>query len=159
MISKKLTNNGLWESSRMMLPQHREAIVQRQLGEAQHTPERPKREDLELMRDSILLPALHALVTKRIQEMERSTETLRTLYVKVAYLVARHIYDDLSKLKKRMRDQDMHVIDEVKDESSIQCTYVCRGYEDAFVMTKESMRMEMSVRLRRYTEHMVARLK
>ena len=25
-MSKKLQNNGLWESSRMMLPQHREAF-------------------------------------------------------------------------------------------------------------------------------------
>lgn len=27
-MSKKLQGNGLWESSRMMLPQHKEAIVQ-----------------------------------------------------------------------------------------------------------------------------------
>jgi hypothetical protein len=29
-MSKKLTGNGLWESSRMMLPQHREAFVAQQ---------------------------------------------------------------------------------------------------------------------------------
>jgi hypothetical protein len=29
-MSKKLTGNGLWESSRMMLPQHREAFVSQQ---------------------------------------------------------------------------------------------------------------------------------
>ncbi|MNJ54969.1 YolD-like protein [compost metagenome] len=29
-MSKKLTNNGLWESSRMMLPQHREAHILRE---------------------------------------------------------------------------------------------------------------------------------
>ena len=28
-MSKKLTGNGLWESSRMMLPEHKETIVQR----------------------------------------------------------------------------------------------------------------------------------
>lgn len=32
-MSKKLENNGLWESSRMMLPQHREAFVSKQKAE------------------------------------------------------------------------------------------------------------------------------
>ncbi|BFH15030.1 hypothetical protein J6TS7_14890 [Paenibacillus dendritiformis] len=31
-MSKKLQKNGLWESSRMMLPQHKEALLNRRLG-------------------------------------------------------------------------------------------------------------------------------
>ena len=30
-IRKKLEGNGLWESSRMMLPEHKETIIRRQL--------------------------------------------------------------------------------------------------------------------------------
>lgn len=30
---KKLEGNGLWESSRMMLPEHKETIIRRQLEE------------------------------------------------------------------------------------------------------------------------------
>ncbi|WCR29178.1 hypothetical protein L3476_10905 [Paenibacillus thiaminolyticus] len=30
-MSKKLQKNGLWESSRMMLPQHKEALLNRRL--------------------------------------------------------------------------------------------------------------------------------
>lgn len=36
-MSKKLEGNGLWESSRMMLPQHKEAIIQDHLRHDQHT--------------------------------------------------------------------------------------------------------------------------
>lgn len=38
-MSKKLSNNGLWESSRMMLPQHKEALLRHQ--HEQHRQERP----------------------------------------------------------------------------------------------------------------------
>lgn len=42
-MSKKLSNNGLWESSRMMLPQHKEALLKHQ--QAQHRRERPNLDD------------------------------------------------------------------------------------------------------------------
>ncbi|MGG6309760.1 YolD-like family protein [Paenibacillus macerans] len=32
-MTKKLEGNGLWESSRMMLPEHKETIIRRQLEE------------------------------------------------------------------------------------------------------------------------------
>ena len=38
-MSKKLSNNGLWESSRMIIPQHKEALLKRQ--ENQVRKERP----------------------------------------------------------------------------------------------------------------------
>lgn len=36
-MSKKLEGNGLWESSRMMLPQHKEAIIQDYLRHEEQT--------------------------------------------------------------------------------------------------------------------------
>jgi hypothetical protein len=44
-MSKKLEKNGLWESSRMMLPQHREAFIARQ--KEQHLPIMPDLHDDE----------------------------------------------------------------------------------------------------------------
>lgn len=32
-MSKKLSNNGLWESSRMIIPQHKEALLKHQQGQ------------------------------------------------------------------------------------------------------------------------------
>ncbi|MFD3271538.1 YolD-like family protein [Paenibacillus dendritiformis] len=43
-MSKKLAANGLWESSRMIIPQHKEALLRHQ-GE-QHRRERPNLDDL-----------------------------------------------------------------------------------------------------------------
>jgi hypothetical protein len=48
-MTKKLEGNGLWEASRMMLPQHREAFVSRQ--EALDSPRMPQihEEEFELI--------------------------------------------------------------------------------------------------------------
>ncbi|WII36798.1 YolD-like family protein [Paenibacillus thiaminolyticus] len=43
-MSKKLAANGLWESSRMMLQQHKEALLRHQ--ESQGRQERPNLDDL-----------------------------------------------------------------------------------------------------------------
>lgn len=42
-VSKKLSNNGLWESSRMIIPQHKEALLRHQ--HEQHRQERPNLDD------------------------------------------------------------------------------------------------------------------
>ncbi|WP_244919018.1 YolD-like family protein [Paenibacillus dendritiformis] len=44
-MSKKLSNNGLWESSRMMLPQHKQALLTHQ--ENQNRRERPQLDEQE----------------------------------------------------------------------------------------------------------------
>lgn len=43
-VSKKLAANGLWESSRMMLPQHKEALLKHQ--HTQHRRERPQLDEM-----------------------------------------------------------------------------------------------------------------
>lgn len=158
-MSKKLEKNGLWESSRMMLPQHREALLNRQREMPSVAPSRPKREEIELMRDYILLLVLHTLVTRKIREMEASTETLKSLYAKVAQVLAQSIYTDISQIKQEMMEKEMRIANEEKDDSVMHCRYVCRGYEDSFMITKEAMRAEISVRLRRYSDQLVKNLR
>jgi hypothetical protein len=66
---------------------------------------------------------------------------------------------DLSKIKQEMMEKEIRMADEEKDDSMIHCRYVCRGYEDGFTITKEAMRAEISVRLRRYTDQLMAKLR
>lgn len=55
---KKLEGNGLWESSRMMLPEHKETIIRRQLEEGRR--ERPilDSQEMELI-ESALAESFH----------------------------------------------------------------------------------------------------
>lgn len=50
---KKLEGNGLWESSRMMLPEHKETIIRKQIEEGRkHRPELDAQE-IELIERAI----------------------------------------------------------------------------------------------------------
>ncbi len=68
-MSKKLEKNGLWESSRMMLPQHREAL-QNQRSDKPAPAKRPTAEDIGVMRDYVLLPLMHGMIKKKASEIE-----------------------------------------------------------------------------------------
>lgn len=48
MIRKKLEGNGLWESSRMMLPEHKDQILLRNKREDNFQGNRPELDDSEL---------------------------------------------------------------------------------------------------------------
>jgi len=67
-MSKKLQGNGLWESSRMMLPEHKEQILQ-----YQHEAERKSKPFLDEQR----VLELAALLS---QAMAARTEVTLTLY-------------------------------------------------------------------------------
>lgn len=163
-MSKKLQKNGLWESSRMMLPQHKEALLNRRLNldkpaEPARPAPPPKREELELMKNYVMLSHLQTMVTKKIREIERSSETLKPLYAQAAQVLAQHIDRDLSKAGRAMLDKNIHLFAGEHDGQAITYPYTCRGHEGSFLITREYMRADMSKRLGRYTDHLVAALR
>ncbi|NKI24223.1 hypothetical protein HFN20_23920 [Paenibacillus dendritiformis] len=163
-MSKKLQKNGLWESSRMMLPQHKEALLNRRLNpdkpaEPARPAPPPKREELELMKNYVMLSHLQTMVTKKIREIERSSETLKPLYAQAAQVLAQHIDRDLSKAGRAMLDKNIHLFPGEHDGQAITYPYTCRGHEGSFLITREYMRADMSKRLGIYTNHLVAALR
>ncbi|UHA74016.1 hypothetical protein [Paenibacillus sp. 481] len=156
-MSKKLEKNGLWESSRMMLPQHKEAFQNRFHP---HTvqPCRPTTEEIKLMKDSVLLSIMHTIIIKKAYEIEQSSDTLRGLYTKVARLLAKNIYADLCEVKKYLLEKNICLHEEEKDEQAIHYRYVCRHYEDRFIVTRDYIRSEVSTRIGRYADTLVASL-
>ncbi|MCR8845283.1 hypothetical protein NQ117_16480 [Paenibacillus sp. SC116] len=157
-MSKKLEKNGLWESSRMMLPQHKESVQHRLGQKAAAQPSRPTTEEMNMMKDFVLLPIMHSIIMRRAIEMERSSETLRALYTKVAKLLARTMYEDLRKVKRSLMERNIRVVEEEKDDQMVRYRYVCRQYEDSFVITRDYMRAEASKRIGRYAEALVSSL-
>ncbi|WP_028545081.1 hypothetical protein [Paenibacillus taiwanensis] len=157
-MSKKLEQNGLWESSRMMLPQHREALLNRDRVVPRLTTSRPKQEDMALIRDYILLPIMHTLVTKKMSEMKNSSETLKSLYAKAAQILAVHIHKNLCKVKQEMMEKEIHILHDEKHEDVMELHYSYRDYEDRLIITKEYMKAEISKRLAQYTDSLIAKL-
>ncbi|WP_338555834.1 hypothetical protein [Paenibacillus sp. KS-LC4] len=154
-MSKKLEKNGLWESSRMMLPQHKEAFQNRFRNTA-IPPARPTSEEIHMMKDYVLLPIMHAIIVKKAHEAEQSFETLRLLYAKAAQLLARNVEHDLTQLKRALTEKNIRVFEEEKNHQEARYRYICREYEDHFIITRDYMRAEISLRIVRYVDGLVA---
>ncbi len=75
-MSKKLEKNGLWESSRMMLPQHKEAFQNRLSDKAvQHS--RPTTEEINMMKIMFYCPSYIQLALKKAREADRSSRNVK----------------------------------------------------------------------------------
>lgn len=72
---KKLEGNGLWESSRMMLPEHKEAIIHQQIKEGRKVRPILDVQELELI-ESALAESFHEhrAVTVRLFDKYEDTE-------------------------------------------------------------------------------------
>ena len=70
-MSKKLTGNGFWESSRMMLPEHREALIKLRQEEWEVSKsKRPTRDEFEL----------EELANKLMEAYNEKTELVLTVW-------------------------------------------------------------------------------
>jgi hypothetical protein len=154
-MTKKLEGNGLWESSRMMLPQHKEQSMPIQNNTSARAAEPVTKQEIEMMRDSIILPMALGIVEKNSREVAMSSLTLKVLYFNAAKILANQIRADAQKSKKGLVERDIRVMEESKDDTELIYRYVCRGHKDRFVMTKDFMRAEIGVRIGRYAKSLV----
>jgi hypothetical protein len=154
-MTKKLEGNGLWESSRMMLPQHKEQSMPIQNNTFARAAEPVTKQEIEMMRDSIILPMALGIVEKNSREVAMSSLTLKVLFSSAAQILAKQIRADAQKSKKVLVERNIQVMEESKDDTELIYRYVCRGHEARFVMTKDFMRAEIGVRIGRYAKSLV----
>ncbi|MBJ6363322.1 hypothetical protein ACFOQM_19055 [Paenibacillus sp. GCM10012307] len=158
-MSKKLEGNGRWESSRMMLPEHREQYLQMKAAQSeQPRAQIPTREELELIRDAVLLPMMLSVVDKNYREMEASTSSLKRLYMVATNVLLNRIHRDLARVKRELRNRSIKVFEDERVDSALHYHFVCRGYENQFAMLRDVIRTEMSVRMTKYIQEMTAAL-
>lgn len=151
-MSKKLEGNGRWESSRMMLPEHREQYLHRRAPKDTMPIQIPLKEELELIRDYVLLPMMLSIVEKNCKDIELSFYSMKTLYIKASHALMNLIHTDLVAVRKELKSRNIKVFqDEIESEGgAIHYRFICRGYEDRFSMIREAARAEISVRISRY---------
>ncbi|MDL1163157.1 YolD-like family protein [Yersinia pestis] len=72
---KKLEGNGLWESSRMMLPEHKETIIRRQLEEGRKGRPALDPQEMELIEQAMAESFHeHRTVTVKLYDEYEDTE-------------------------------------------------------------------------------------
>lgn len=171
MASKKLTGNGMWESSRMMLTDHREQYLERRAGAVREDAAECARraavaagdvaaaqgafnvlsaDEVRLVRDYALLPIVMSIAENNRGQLERSGYALRAIYIRMTNHLLDSIHADLMLVRKTMKQHNLRIFDEQHHEDGIQFRFTCRGYEDKFVMTRDVIRAEASRRLEHY---------
>lgn len=148
-MSKKLEDNGRWGSSRM-LPEHREQYLERRRQPETGKVPVPTKEELELIRDYVLLPMMLSLVERNRIEIELSSHKLKSLYVKAAELLMTRMHSDLAGVRKSLREHNIKVFEDERVDNAVHFRFVCRGYEDKFAMMRDVVRAEISLRIAKY---------
>jgi hypothetical protein len=157
-MNKKLEGNGLWESSRMMLPQHREQSMEIRSDTPPPSPGPATNKEMEMMRDYIILPVALKIVEKNSVEVAQSAQMLKLVYAAAAKILVKRIRADVQKSKKLLIEKNIRVFEHAKDDSELIYRYICRGHEDRLVMTKDFMRAEISARIGTYARGLVTML-
>ncbi|MFC4102895.1 hypothetical protein [Paenibacillus xanthanilyticus] len=111
----------------------------------------PTQEEMMLIRDAVILPFLLDLVQNNRTQMELQSNSLRSLYVKSADVLLDRIHKDLVEVRKQMRQKKIKVFEQERIYGdAIHYRFVCRGYEDNFLLMRMVLKSEMSTRLPKY---------
>lgn len=113
-------------------------------------PNRITLEELELVRDYIVLLAMLTIVERSREEVEFSPISLKSVYLVVNSALQDRIHSDLATVKRKLRTSEIKVWEDERDELIIRYRYVCRGYEDRFGMTREVIKSQISMRMGHY---------
>lgn len=148
-MSKKLEGNGRWESSRMFLPEHREQHNERGKPNGNHS-KFPTAEEMENIRQYILLPIMMTIVENNCRTIETSQYPLKKLYVVASQVLINLLHQDLVFTRKKLREGNIKVFEEGEVDTALHYRFICRGYEDKFAMMRDLVRAEINIRFSHY---------
>lgn len=150
----KLDGNERWKS-KMLLTEHQEQYESRN---DQKKTSRPTSEELNMIRDYILLPYMLTMVQKNVDDIERSPNLLKQLYLAAGQVVMNKISKDMHDLKRELAKRNIKIISDEHAELVLYHRFLCRGYEERFGMTRDVIRSEISVQLKKYIKEIIGRV-
>jgi len=145
----KLDGNKRWQSSKMLLTEHQEQYDARRNKPASG---RATTAELTMIRDVIMYPHLLTLCDRALEDVGRSSNVFKRHFAKYLQLIIAAISKDLYALRKNLRQLNIKVAEDETYEGILYYRYYCRGYEDRFGITRETLRAEISVRLTQYAD-------
>jgi hypothetical protein len=116
----------------------------------------PSREELDLIRDVILLPKMMTIVEKSRKEIELSDHSLKRLYLAVAEVLQDRIRGDLTVARKELKARGIKIWEDEQRPGGMEFRYHynCRGYVHEFSITRPIVKAQISVRFGRYIARM-----
>jgi hypothetical protein len=113
-------------------------------------PRLPTKEELELIRASILIPIMMDITQKNIDEMHRQSITLKPLFIRAGEKLLDTLTKRVSEVRKQLRQSQIKVWESRHGGHTVYYKYLCRGYEEEFGIIREVMKAEISIQLADY---------
>lgn len=153
----KLDGNNRWQN-KMLLTDHVEQYDERQKEEESGSKMLTTLERT-MIRDLILLPYIDTMVSKSMQEMERSGNTLTRMFLMAGRYVQNRIMKDTYRLQRELKQRNIKVVADEQEDFLVYHKILFRGYQERFGMTRDVMRSEISLRLTQYASELGGILK
>ncbi|AIQ47622.1 hypothetical protein R70723_18285 [Paenibacillus sp. FSL R7-0273] len=155
----KLDGNERWKT-KMLMSEHVDQYEQQEKGEKE-TDSRTMLTNAErtMVRDLILLPYIDTMVSKSIEEIERSGNMLTKMYLMAGRYIQSRVMQDTYRLQKELRQRNIKVLADEQEDFLMYYKIFFRGYQERFGLTRDIMRTEISLKLTRYTSELGAVLK
>lgn len=114
------------------------------------TPPLQTEDDLDLVKEFILLPIILDILEKDIQALASSSLKMPTIYIPILRQTQDKITADLAILRKRFRDQGLKVYEQHRTTLGVEALYLCRGYHHKFSMLWGVVKSEIIRKLANY---------
>ena len=112
----------------------------------------PSEEELDLIRDFILLPKMMTIVEKSRKEIELSDHSLKRLYLAAAEVLQERILRDLTAVRKELKTRGIKIWEDepCPGGTEFRYKYSFRGYVHEFSIMRPVVKAQISVRFGRY---------
>jgi len=132
----------------MLMQEHVEQYEHRN---EHHKSRLPETEELEMLRDYILLPHLLAMLERSRADIERSDNLLKPMYLMATDALLDRGTQEMRQLRRELAQRRIKITGEEYDGQMVYYySYVCRGYTDQFGIVREVMRSQLSMKLGNY---------
>jgi len=109
-------------------------------------------QELNLIRDYILLPVAISIVNKNRLEIAESKDLLRSLYSSALLVIMTRMRNDLEDIRRQLKEMNINVVDSrrTRVNDSEQYPYFVRGKRGDFSIRRDEIKAEVGRQLGRY---------
>lgn len=107
-------------------------------------------EDLQLVKEYILLPLLLDVLERDIKALGTVKLKMDRVYIKILRSAQDLITTDITLLRRKMRGRGIKVYEQRRTELCIDAHYLCRGYQHRFSMLWGLVKAELYKYLSQY---------
>lgn len=161
-MSKKLQGNGLWESSRMLLPQHKEQSLLASRSPSEKKAPSLTGRDTEMIRQLIVLPLVLQIVENKLLEMDQSRQTLKSLYAAAAKLLSLQLRRDIGMIKRELLGKQIRVAQHnvnSEDDAELSFSFTHCSRQNRLTMTRDFLKAAVSLALSQYINRLIAQMR